>query len=154
MELKHFWNSRGKGMFFNEATTFGPLICLPSRIKWPKLKNRVNYFQQKCKVICIKQPKKVFSFSLFRGCKLCFRSKDFSAWCNGKESRTFKPREPLKAIFKIGFSCRVLLSLMNLVGLAGSPAGLCSLWEVGLLWSSSISTSHLKAAALPDVLMG
>lgn len=65
--------------------------------------NRVNYFQQKCQLMCIKQTKNIFSASLFRGCKLCFRSKDFCAWWYGKESRTFKPREPLKAILKIVF---------------------------------------------------
>lgn len=145
-----FLSTSGIPEFFSKVTTFWSLLSLYSRIRWAKLMNRINYFQGKCQLTCIK---KIFSLSLFRGCKLCFRSKDFSAWWDGKESRTFKPREPLKAILKIVFCCRILLSLMNLVGLAGSPAGSCSLCEVWLLWSSSISTLHLKAAALPDVLM-
>lgn len=101
--------------------------------------------------MCIKQTR--YFLSLYSRDVNCALEAMISLHGAMEEFRTFKPREPLKAIFKIGFSCRVLLSLMNLVGLAGSPAGSCSLWEVGLLWSSSISTSHLKAAALPDVLV-
>lgn len=73
-KLSISWTAEGK-RFFQQSDH--PSITHKSPVKdsVPKLKNRVNYFQQKYRV---KQTKKVFSLSLFKGCKLCFKSKDFS----------------------------------------------------------------------------
>lgn len=157
-----FLSTSGTPEFFSKVTSFWSLISLHSRIRWAKLMNRINYFQVKCQLTCIKLTKNIFSVSLFRGCKLCFRSKDFSAWRGGKESRTFKPREPLKAILKIVFLLQGSAELNELSGLGRQSCWLLQpvqsvvtleLIHLHVASQSSISTRCANGAALPAWLI-
>lgn len=153
-KLSISWTAEGKRFF---QLSDHPWVTHRSPVKdsVPKLKNRVNYFQQKYQV---EQTKKVFSLSLFRRCKLCFKSKDFSTRYYRKESRSFKSREPLKAIFKMFFFLRGSTELNEPSGLGRQSCWLVQpvgsgvtleLIHLHITSQSSSSTRCANGAVLP-----
>lgn len=154
VDFKHSWNCRVKQVFSTKLTSSTQELGKPSwwigKIPSKKVLNRVS-----------SRPKRYF-ISLYSGDVNCALKAYFSACWDRKEPRTFKLREPLKAVLKNCFFLQGSTELNEPSGLVRQsrwllqPVGsVVTLEPIRLCVSSqsSSSTRCADGAALPAQLI-